>query len=266
MINIFKAYKLITAVILLAFTAYACEKEIDVDLRSVPSRILIEGMVRQNSAPMVRVSRTLDFNESSDYPFLKGAVVKISDDAGNTETLKQDNTGWYVAGKLRGETGRTYNLSVNYEGKEYTATSKMPPQVKIDSLTMYRVPIMDYALPMVHFKDPVGKENDYYRCIVYINGKQRMNAREIVLTGQFTDGSPMHAILPVSSENDEDDPVKQGDELLVEFQSVDKKTYTFFENLSRLDNSLTNPASNIKGGALGVFSAFSYDLMLIVAK
>ena len=266
MTNIFKICKLTAAILFFIFTAYSCEKEIDVDLRSVPSRIVIEGMVPQNTLAMVRVSQTLDFGNNEGYPFLKGAIVKISDNVGNTEILTQDNTGWYVAQNLKGEEGRTYSLSVNYEGKEYTATSRMPKQVKLDSLTITKILAMDYGLPMVHFTDPVGKENEYYRCLVFINGKQRADVGEIVLNTENTDGSPMHMPLTVFSSNDDVDPIVQDDELLVEFQSVDKPSYTFFENLSQSENSLNNPTTNIKGGALGVFSAYSFDRKSIIAK
>lgn len=266
MTNILKICKLIAVTVLFIFTAYSCEKEIDVDLRTVPPRIVIEGMVPQNTLAMVRVSQTLDFSDNSGYPFLKGAIVKISDDAGNSEILEQDNTGWYVAQELKGEEGRTYSLSVNYEGKEYTATSRMPKQVKIDSLTITKILAMDYGLPVVHFTDPVGKENEYYRCLVYINGKQRADVGEIVINTENSDGSDMHMPLTVFSSNDDVDPIQQNDELLIEFQSVDKPSYTFFENLSQAENSLNNPTTNIRGGALGIFSAYSYDRMSIIAK
>jgi len=262
---ILKKYRLFVTVLLSAFIFSACEKEVDVDLRSVPPRIQIEGMVKQNSLAMVRVSHTIDFNDKNDYPFLKGAIVKIWDDAGNSETLQQDNSGWYVAEHLKGEVGRTYNLSVLYENEEYTATSYMPPQVKIDSLTMYKIPVMDYALPMVHFTDPIGKTNQYYRYLVYINGKQRADTPELVASTEFSDGSPMHDPLPIFSEDDDIDPIEEGDDILIEFQCLDKDAYTFYKTLGDIENSQANPTSNIRGGALGVFSAFSYDQMSITA-
>lgn len=259
-------YTTILAVLALMLTVSSCEKEIDVDLRSVPPRIQIEGIVKQDELAKVRVSHTLDFNDNSGYPFLKNAIVKISDDAGNYETLIQDATGWYIAQNIKGEIGRTYNLSVTYEEKEYTSTSKMPPLVKLDSLTMYKVPVMDYAIPMIHFKDPKGEENHYYRCLVFINGKQLPDMPELVLSAEFMDGSPIHQFLPVFTNDEDVDPIKQGDDILIEFQCIDKGAFTFFDTLSKIDDSKNNPTSNITGGALGYFCAHTVDEMSIKAE
>lgn len=266
MTNILKKYNFTLLLLLIAFAFCSCEKEIDVDLKSAPPRIQIEGIVKQDQLAMVRVSHTVDFNDNSGYPLLSGAIVKISDDAGNSETLKQDNTGWYVAQNIKGVVGRKYNLSVIYEDKEYTSTSQIPPQVRLDSLSMYKIPVMDYALPMIHFKDPVGLTNQYYRCLVYINGKQLTDMNELVLSTEFMDGSPIHQFLPVFTHDDDVDPIQQDDEILIEFQCLDKGAYTFFETLSRIEESLTNPTSNITGGALGYFCACTVDQMTITAK
>ncbi|WP_308600466.1 DUF4249 domain-containing protein [uncultured Dysgonomonas sp.] len=259
-------YIIVLSALAVMLAVTSCEKEIDVDLNSVTPRIQIEGIVKQDQLAKVRVSHTLDFNNNSGYPFLKGAIVKISDDAGNTETLQQDNTGWYVAQNIKGVIGRSYNLSVTYEEKEYTSTSKIPPLVKLDSLSMYKVPVMKYAIPMIHFSDPKGETNQYYRCLVYINGKQLPDVNEMVLSAEFMDGSPIHQFLPVFINDDDVDPIKQGDEIEVEFQCIDKGAYTFFYTLSRIEDSKTNPTSNIKGGALGYFSASTLDKMTITAE
>lgn len=256
------------ALAMLAVITYSCEKEVDVDLRSVPPRVFIEGYIAEDSLATVRVGHTVDFSNKGEYPMLKGATVRVWDNDGNEETLLQDAKGWYTAKTLKGKIGRTYNLSVIYDNKEYTAISKMPPHVGIDSLTMYKIPMMDYAFPMAHYTDPVGKATTYYRHIVYINGEQVPDMFEIVTTTEYMDGAPYHRILPVHTENDDKakDLIKQGDELLVEQQCIDKGAYLFFESLSRMDNSLTNPTTNIKGGALGYFSAYSLDKKTIIAK
>ncbi|MDL2303359.1 DUF4249 domain-containing protein [Dysgonomonas sp. OttesenSCG-928-D17] len=259
-------YKLIFSGIVVMLLFSSCEKEIDVDLRSVPPKVVIEGIVKLDSLARVRVSETKDFSDNSGYPALKDAVVKIWDDAGNSETLVQDVTGWYVADVLKGTAGRTYNLSVTYDGTEYTSTSAMPPFVPIDSLTMYKILVMDYALPMVHYTDPVGKANEYYRAMVFINGKQHPDVHELAFSAEFMDGSPMHEILPIFTNDEDVDPIYPDDEIEVEFQCIDKGAYEFFKTLGDIENSLANPTTNIKGGALGYFSACTSDRMKIIAK
>jgi len=264
--NINQIHTIIFSALTLLLVFTSCEKEIDVDLNSVAPRLQIEGIVKQDQLAMVRVSHTIDFDDNSGYPSLKGAIVKISDNAGNSEILQQDATGWYVAETIKGEIGRTYNMSVTYEEKEYTSTSTMPPLVKLDSLSMYKIKVMDYALPMIHFTDPKGETNQYYRCLVYINGKQHPDVNELVLSTEFMDGSPIHQFLPIFTNDEDIDPIEQGDEILIEFQSIDKGAYTFFYTLSRIEDSKNNPTSNITGGALGYFCASTVDQMTITAE
>lgn len=259
-------YTAIISSLLILLTFSSCEKEIEVDLNSVPSRIVIEGIVKQNEPAKVRVSQTMDFDDNSGYPNLSGAVVKITDDSGYSEILHQNATGWYVAADLIGETGQTYTMSVTYEGKEYNATSTMPPHVNLDSITMFKIPVMDYAFPMVHFKDPEGETNQYYRAVFYTNGKQVPDAMEFVLSAEFVDGTYFNQFLPVTTHDEDNDPIKQGDEITIEFQCIDKGVYTFFDTLNRSKESLTNPISNISGGCLGYFSACTAQQKTIIAR
>lgn len=262
---IFK-FRIILSLAALAFIVVSCEKEIDVNLRSVPSRVFIEGEVKQGQLARVRVGKTIDFDDNNGYPFLEGAVVKITDNKSVSEILNQDESGWYVAENLKGEIGHTYDLSVTYGDKSYTATSKMPPLVKLDSLTMTKIPIMKYGIPIIHFTDPQGEENQYYRCLVYVNGEQLPGMTELALSTEFQDGSPIHQFLPVRWNNNDVDPIHQGDDILIEFQCLDKGAFLFFKTLMDIENSLANPTTNIKGGALGYFSACTVDQMSMVAE
>lgn len=258
-------YKPLLLLLTLFVSLSSCEKEVDVDLRSVPPRIAIEGIVKQDQLATIRVSHTIDFGDNDGYPDISGAIVTISDDKGNSEILKQGNNGWYTAERIKGETGVTYHMSVVYEGQEYTATSKMPPQVLVDSVTMRKVPIIDYAFPIVNFKDPAGTENQYYRALVFINGKQHPDAMEFVQTAEFNDGKHFNLELLLASNDSDVDPIKKGDEITVEFQCIDKGTYKFFLTMYSIGQSPTNPISNISNGALGYFSACTSERRSITA-
>ena len=263
--SIIKIYQPILYMVLFAVVFSSCEKEIDVELRSVEPRIVIEGIIKKDSLATVRISQTLDFGNNQGYPFLKGAVVTITDNEGNREVLPQDETGWYTAINLKGMERRTYDLSVVYEGVEYKATSTMPPHVNLDSLAMVKVLAIDYAFPEIYFKDPVGTENQYYRALLFINGKQHHDMSEFVRSAEFMDGREFVQFIPVMTHDDDNDPYEKGDELTVEFQCLDKGAYTFFYTLSRIENDLTNPVSNISNGALGYFSACTSQRKSIIA-
>lgn len=129
--TLIKKYRLTLLIALFIISLSSCEKEIDVDLRTVPPQIVIEGIVKQDQLATVRVSHTLDFGNNNGYPNLSGAVVTISDDQGNLEVLKQGANGWYTAENIKGVIGHKYNMSVIYEGQEYTSTSQMPPRLYV---------------------------------------------------------------------------------------------------------------------------------------
>lgn len=243
----------------------ACEDIIDVDLNSAEPRVVIEGIVAEDSFAVVKITMTKDFGSTNEYIPVRDAVVKISDDMGNSETLEVNSGGYYVSSEITGVAGRTYNLLVAHEGKEYTSVSKMPPLVLIDSLTLFDFPFLDYPTPMVHFTDPKGADNDYYRFIVYVNGERPMNEYSLI-SAKYMDGFSVHQRLSVPhNHNDEDDPVKQGDILTVEMQCIDEDCYTFWDTLLMIENSLTNPTNNISGGALGYFSAYTFSKKSIEA-
>lgn len=264
--TLIKKYRSVFIIALFIVGLTSCEKEIDVDLRSVPPQIVIEGIVKQDQLATVRVSHTLDFNNNNGYPNLSGAIVTISDDQGNSEVLKQGANGWYTAENIWGVVGRKYIMSVVYEDQEYTATSQMPPYVPLESVTIKTIAAVDNPFVILRFQDPVGETNQYYRALLFINGKQNPDLTEYIVSTEFRDGQSYEWDLHVFANDSDIDPIKKGDELTVEFQCVDKGTHKFFDSLVNAVGTPTNPISNISNGALGYFSACTVDKKTITAE
>lgn len=261
-------YKSFLLIALFITSLSSCEKEIDIDLKSVPPRIAIEGIVKQGQLATVHVTQTQDFDNNDKYANLSGAIVTISDDQGNSEVLKQGANGWYTAENenLKGVVGRKYNLSVKYDGQEYTATSQMPPHVPLKDISFDKIALIDYPFPVVHFADPKGELNQYYRALVFINGKQHPRMNEFPISAEFVDGdSDIGWPLDLNTDDEDNDPLKKGDELTIEFQCIDKGTYKFFDSLANPVGTPTNPISNISNGALGYFSACTTQKMTVIA-
>lgn len=248
------------------FVTLSCEDVIDVDLHSVEPRLVIEGVVRMDEPAEVYITKTKDFNDNTPYVPITDATVTITDDSGNSEVLAPNEEGRFVAQTITGAERTTYNLSVLYEEVEYTATSVMPPRVEIDSLTLWKFPVIDYWQPMVHFQDPKGEENRYYRFIISVNG-ECPRLEENLASTEFMDGNVIHLPLFVLYEGgNDDDPIENGDEIGIEMRCMDEGVYTFFETMDDVPNALANPISNISGGALGYFGAYSYTSMSIRAE
>ena len=254
-------YKLFLLSGLIIFSS--CEKEIELDLRSVEPQLVIEGTIPFNSLAKVRLTTSIDFFSDSNYIPVEGAIVTVADNTGNSDVLRLMPSGYYESDNIIGVEGRTYNLTVELDGKMYTSTSTMPYSIPIDSMSMFYVPAFGEAYPMIHFIDPKGIEN-YYRHIFYLNGKRMVGID--LSSDENRDGKLISRIMPYESESNNDEKIKKGDTISIETRFIDKGVYTFFRDLARMGSSLANPTSNINGGVLGHFSAYSYSktTMIIV--
>ncbi|KAA6330791.1 hypothetical protein EZS27_020537 [termite gut metagenome] len=260
-------FYILTTTVACSCALCSCEDVININLHSVEPKIVIEGRIYIDSLPTVRITTTKDFSDTNEYPPIADAVVEIKDNTGNREILSfHTETGEYTAinPNLKGIERREYSLSVAYQGKEYRALSVMPPLVELDSLTLSKVTLLDYPCPTIHFTNPPIRENGGYRCIVYINEKRRDN--EMLISSERIENKSVHLIIPVFRRNEEnDDPIHQGDSITVEMQCLDQELYNFFQTLDRRNNA-ANLATNIKGGALGYFGAFASERKTITVK
>ncbi|MEN9919613.1 MAG: hypothetical protein RL662_2049 [Bacteroidota bacterium] len=244
---------LFSVVCLVGFTA--CEKEIHVDLHSVEPRLVIEGLIVKDSLAKVTLTKTKDFDSDNIFQPITDAVVTISDDKGNYEVLKADQSGVFRSVAFIGKVNTKYNLKVVYAGNEYTSTSTMPQLVVIDTIKLYDIPSFGYPVPLIEFQDPIDGTAHYYKSTLHINGVRRDIGGETTDT-RNREGLLIQRILPVFDKDESTKPrLQKGDTILVELQAIDKGVHDFFESLAQISSSETNPTTNIMGGALGYFSA-----------
>jgi hypothetical protein len=261
----FKEYLLLLACSL-AFIS--CQKVIDIDVNTSPSQLVIEGNISNiRDVQIVKISRSVAYTNTNTYPAVSGATVKVADNAGNSWTFNETAPGTYSSAPLRGQTGRTYTLTVSVDGKSYTGASVMPPPVKVDSLTLTTITFGSTTrkLVAVNFTDPRGVENQY-RYIMHINGKQ--SNRIYVDDDRLTDGNVIkEELYPDTNDDDDDDDLKSGDKVDVEVQNIDKNIFNYWFSLRQQrrggpGGGVTpgNPTSNLSNGALGYFSAHTFQL------
>ena len=68
----------------------SCEEVIELDLNTTEPQIVIEGFITDGEGTYsVLISKTVDFYDPNTFPPQTGAVVHITDDLGNTETLTE---------------------------------------------------------------------------------------------------------------------------------------------------------------------------------
>jgi len=212
------------------------------------------------------------FEPSLSFPPVSGARIIIKDDLGHRDTLTETVAGTYETTSLHGAVGRTYSLDVIANGIEYTAISSIPKKVKIDSL---------YATPRrtsggetgydiwVMFKDPPELGN-YYRLNVNVTSLVSQDSvdgrRYRIYSDKLTNGNEITERVRAGR------LVVSGDTVTVELLSIDKAMYEYFSTLrdvlssDRAATSLSpaNPNTNLDGGALGYFAAWTIDRRTII--
>ena len=254
----------------------SCEREINLDLDDQSGKIVIEGNVTNQTGPYsVRITKSVAFTQSNLYPPIENAQVILSDDLGQTETLQYIGNGIYQASAFLGQSGRTYTLKINAEGKEFTSTSKMPESVTFEGLEQDSFMVggeTSYTLLPI-FIDPPALGNRYLFYYT-VNGNPKKYFSEF--SDNVNNGLPNQRplILP-NDDGDEPDNVKVvvGDTIHVTMQCIDDKVYTFYSALLQLSGggpgggiTPTNPPSNISNGALGYFSAHTVSMKSIVIE
>lgn len=249
----------------------SCEKVIDLDLNSADPKIVIEGSITdQPGTYTVKLTRTVNFDESNAFPPVSGAVVTINDNTGNSETLTETNVpGVYATSAIQGVPGRTYTLTVIANDNTYTAVSKMPQPVIIDTLLVAEIsgPHGNEKFIQAQFTDPAGIDN-FYSFILFKNN----NIEKLIFIDddRLQDGEAI--TFPLFNPPNQRVSLTTGDSIMVHMQTIDKSVYEYFRTLNELSSgpSLSgaslpaNPLSNINNGALGYFSAHSVKSKFIL--
>ncbi|MGB6151096.1 MAG: DUF4249 domain-containing protein, partial [Pricia sp.] len=250
------------------------------DLTSVPPQVVIEGFVTDQEGPYtVRISKTADFYDANSFPPQEDALVRIFDDQGNEDILSETSPGIYETATLQGERGTTYTLEVALEGVTYTATSTMPEAlIPLDSLTtefLEESIFNDEGYYATAFFNDIPDVDNYYRLQVLVNGEvyffideddeEAEPVEDInfwLANDKFTDGNLQDYEFPHT--------LKVGDTMQVTLAHLDRSTFDYYRTLVDIIDgggvAPSNPISNMEGGALGYFGAFSITQNSVVVR
>ena len=260
----------------------SCEQVIDIDLNLAAPAIVINGKVLPDSLVQVCLQETTSYFSPDSQRCIDSAIVIVTEDNQEPDTLVNSGYGRYISEGLKGKTGSTYALRVLYDGMEYHASSFLPNAPMIYELST--LPLLSFfeddsggsfvppgrrdSVPNMligkFYHDPV--EDDYFLMQYWLNGRNISTPYD-----------------PISDASAEGDTLNLrvvsgffiGDTIVLKAFSVDKAVFTYFDMLGdvlsgNIFSSSTpyNPHSNISNGALGVFSAMnvSSDTVVIESK
>lgn len=235
----------------------SCEKVIQLDLKNSEQQVVIEAFVTEGeSEHLVKITKTLGLDQDEEMPTVDGALVVLSDNTGNSQTLLGLGNGVYKATAFPAYSGRTYTLSVSVEGKNFTASSTIPGQVPLDSLTLSTYVFGDTINTVTpSFLDPAGIAN-YYKFRVLVN--DTLIPSIFLQDDQFIDGNRNEQPLFSTS-------FSTNDTVTVELLGIDKAVYKYFYALEQNESATpANPVSNFSGGCLGYFMARTRSIKSVV--
>jgi len=241
---------------------FSCKKVIKIDLNTASPQIVIEGNMYDQPGPaIVKIYKSVNFDQSSSYPAVTGATVLISDNSGHSELLTERQPGTYATSTMMGNPGQTYTLLVSADGQSYTASSTMPEPVTIGKIYFQNSLFGHNIYPGVIFNDPPNI-NNYYRLIIFVNNVKQPDIN--VTDDRLSEGKIItYLIRP----RDTEIKLKTGDNIGIWLESVDKNVYEYFRTAGRdggQSASPANPTSNISNGALGYFNACSIRTLFSV--
>jgi hypothetical protein len=256
--------RLLLAIFLLYFCT-ACEKVIDVDLNDADKKMVIEGVITNRPGTcMVLLSYTKNFDDNNSFAGVSGATIQIAEEGGPTTLLAETAAGVYEAPALTGTIGKSYHLIVALNGTQFTATSIMPQPVNMDTIFVTDETVFGNTRKLVNvqFKDPSHTGNNY-RFIQFVNG---LKEQEIFIRNdELFNGNTIATKLRYPS--DDDNKIKSSDLIKIDMLCIDSAIYKYWYSLDRsatggsgnMAATPANPVTNIRGGALGYFSAHTFQ-------
>jgi hypothetical protein len=285
-------------VMLLIFSA--CEKDITIKSNGAEPVLVVEATIESGQAPVVILSRSLDYfgkitPEQLVGSFVNGATVEISNGQ-RTHRLKEYilplgggySLAYYstdsssLATAFKGEINRQYTLTINAEGKNYNAITTIPVITRrVDSIWWKPLPAAAdsaWAAVMVRATDKPGL-GDYIRYFTSVNGGGYLPGDPSSFDDNVIDGTTYELQVDKGQDRNNLSPdadhrrfYNRGDTIIFKLAQIDKATFDFWRTMEYSYSSIGNPfaspvkvVSNIKGApALGYFGGYAVQFRSIV--
>lgn len=297
---------------IISFLFFGCSKEVVIDIPGYEEQLVIDGRIETDSPPLVLLSKSKDIYSPTDINsiinnFQSGATVKVSNGTNEvtldeicSDNLPPGTEAQFAAAfgiseselsnyniciystfdmSVWGEVGKTYTLTVDFEGQQYTSQTSIVQPTYFDSI--YWKPeggYTDWGFSWVELSDPAGQFDGYFWQCKRIN--DGMDGEDLdgsfeptfnpVFNDEFFDGLTFDFAYenPNNFEEEIDDEFKGlyqlGDTVVVKFSKLDPVAYEFMEKkyiqLANGGSPFAVPANiptNIVGGALGAWIGYS---------
>ena len=292
----------------------SCTKEVQIDIPGYKEQLVVDGSIETGAPPIVFLSTTNNIYSPTNLQaylegFISGAVVTVSDGtttvvldeictdnlpAGTEEIVAQLfgipadqlvnlNLCAYTSFNtdIWGEVGKTYNLTIQHEGKTYSSSTQiLQPTPLVNTFWKPDGDFTDRGFSWATLADPAGQYDAYRWEVKYLNDNFFTKTFSPFTDDEFFNGLTFEFSYenPMTC-NGEYEPeeyrcyFKENDTVVIKISKCDRNTYEFMERKYTQIFSAGNPfasptniPSNIVGGALGLWAGYSpwYDTLICV--
>lgn len=258
--------------------AVSCVEEFIPDIKESDVRhVVVEAVLTTDTtAHKVRLSASAPYGTPSEkIPVISGAKVTLSDGTREVTLKEEPGTGcYYTPEDYAAEVGKTYTLSIDGQdnGKDFhvEAQDAIPPcGVRADAFDYYKM--ADSLWVFAIWGQDLPGIASHYAADLRVNGKGHDFGSWVSIDGyQMFDGNYLaggeylfySSFNPLGTSEDENPPLKEGDEVEVYFYSMSDFFYDFMtamlsESIAHMPLFSPQPANlptNLKGDAAGVFA------------
>lgn len=243
--------KRLPTILILTLVLLGCADN-EIELPEGKNLLVVEGWITdKGSNQLIKLSRTVSFEDSLSEEPVTNALVEVEDNLGNRQTFSHDSAGIFTTDALTGILNRRYriNITLNDGSVAHSNFERLTPVSPIDTITYDSFIDQDEETgedirvyyPIVQSTDPVEQVN-YYRYVAFRNGTKLNEPEDLfLLSDQFINGQTLPNEIP-------DFRYSQGDTIIIELHSLSQNAFSFLELLKSQTTSLgsssgTSPAS-----------------------
>lgn len=282
-------YKKYTLLFLSLIFLSSCEKTVSFQLNNAETKkLVVDGQIETGKTPIVFLTNAIGVTEPLNFntvinSIARGAIVEVSD-ANRTIQLIELNNAYQVApqdSSFVGVPGQVYKLKIQYLGKVYEASTKIPIVKSLDSMWAVKRPIStgpdsNEVNIFARYTDPDTLGN-FVRYFTKRNNESFFTGRNSVYNDEVINGNGIDVRIERGYDKINDTSTNTfsnfiiGDTIQVKWCAIEKSVYNFWNTLEFSTNSVGNPfsspsaiMSNISNGALGVWAGYGSSFKTII--
>jgi len=291
---------------------FSCTKEVEIEIPGYKEQLVIDGSIETGQPPIVLLTKSSDVYSPTDLStffnsFVSGAQISVSNGTTTFDLIEicsdnippgsealvsellgvsiDDLANFHICGytsfdpSIFGEIGKTYTLSVIFEGQTYTAETKIEqPNPLTNVFWKPDGDLTTHGFSWATLADPPNQFDAYKWEVKRINLDIDGNPMDAnfdepfgpVFDDEFFDGMTFDFFYdnPFGYEDGVLDDYaglyELGDTIVIKFSKIDENVYEFLEKkyiqLSTAGNPFATPTNipnNISGDALGIWAGYS---------